>query len=399
VKAGWQTKTLGEVLERTETFDPTRTPTTEFEYIDVSSVSNQTLTIQDTQCLIGKNAPSRARRLVKANDVLFATIRPTLRRIAIVPETLDQQICSTGYFVLRAKPEADHRYLFYFLQTAGFMTAMEKLQKGASYPAVTDGDVRSQPIPVPPLPEQHRIVAILDEAFAGIATARAHAEQNLRNARALFESQLQVVFSQRGEGWVETPLAEATGGVFTGPFGSLLHKSDYIENGIPLVNPAHITSVGIEPDLRKTVSEETAQRLSSYVMQAGDVVIGRRGEMGRCALITEVEAGWLCGTGSFIIKPSNRCDARYLVRLLRSEGCKKRLKEIAGGAVMPNLSNTDLGNLIILLPPIEKQQNILHQIDFLADETQRLESLYQRKLAALDELKQSLLHRAFSGKL
>ncbi len=399
MKAGWQTKTLGEVLERTETFDPTRTPTTEFEYIDVSSVSNQTLTIQDTQYLIGKNAPSRARRLVKANDVLFATIRPTLRRIAIVPETLDQQICSTGYFVLRAQPEADHRYLFYFLQTAGFMTAMEKLQKGASYPAVTDGDVRSQPIPVPPLPEQHRIVAILDEAFAGIATARANAEQNLRNARALFESQLQAVFSQRGEGWVETPLAEATGGVFTGPFGSLLQKSDYIENGIPLVNPAHITSVGIEPDLRKTVSEETAQRLSSYVMQAGDVVIGRRGEMGRCALITEVEAGWLCGTGSFIIKPSNRCDARYLVRLLRSEGCKKRLKEIAGGAVMPNLSNTDLGNLIILLPPIEKQQIILHQIDFLADETQRLESLYQRKLAALDELKQSLLHRAFSGKL
>ena len=270
---------------------------------------------------------------------------------------------------------------------------------GLTVPKLNQGSLREIPIPLPPLPEQHRIVALLDETFAGIATAKANAENNLQNARALFESHLQSVFTERGEGWVEITLAEATGGVFTGPFGSLLHKSDYIENGIPLVNPAHITSIGIEPDFRKTVSEETAQRLSSYVMRAGDIVIGRRGEMGRCALVTDIEDGWLCGTGSFIIKPSNRCDARYLVRFLRSEGCKKRLEEIAGGAVMPNLSNTDLGNIPILLPPLDQQQELLAAIGRIADETQRLESLYQQKLANLDELKQSLLHQAFSGQL
>ena len=159
---GWVEKRLGEALVKTETTDPTRSPQTEFDYIDVSSVSKETLAIQETQRLQGKDAPSRARKLVRTNDVIFATIRPTLRRIAIVPDELDSQVCSTGYFVLRAKPDMDHRLVFYFLQTETFMTAMETLQKGASYPAVTDGDVRLQTIPIPPLNEQKTIAAKLE---------------------------------------------------------------------------------------------------------------------------------------------------------------------------------------------------------------------------------------------
>lgn len=290
----------------------------------------------------------------------------------------------------------DPRFVFYLLSQFD----LKRFAGGAGVPTLNRNDVHGVPVFVPDkIEEQQRIVAILDEAFAGIATARSAAEQNRQNARALFESYLQSVFSQRGEGWEETTIADATGGVFTGPFGSLLHKSDYIENGIPLVNPAHITNVGIEPDLRKTVSAETAQRLSSYIMRTGDIVIGRRGEMGRCAIVTDAEDGWLCGTGSFVIKPSNRCDTSYLVRLLRSESCKSRLEEIAGGAVMPNLSNTALGNFPIFLPPIDIQKAVLKEIDALHEQTQRLEALYQCKLEALDELKQSLLHQAFSGNL
>lgn len=286
------------------------------------------------------------------------------------------------------------------MDSAVFQTSLIEQSGGAAIQNVASVRIlKDINIFLPPLSEQQRIVAILDEAFEAIAAARANAEQSRQNAQALFESYLQSVFSQRGEGWVDTTIAAATGGVFTGPFGSLLHKSDYIEHGIPLVNPAHITSVGIEPDLRKTVSEETAQRLSNYIMRAGDIVIGRRGEMGRCAIVTDIEDGWLCGTGSFVIKPSERCDARYLVRLLRSESCKTQLENIAGGAVMPNLSNTDLSNFPIILPPIEMQRSVLRKIDLMAEKTQHLEAIYQRKIAALDELKQSLLQQAFSGQL
>jgi type I restriction enzyme S subunit len=206
MRTGWKTQTLGDILEKSETINPLQTPADEFDYIDVSSISNQTFQIEATQRLKGKDAPSRARRLVRANDVLFATIRPTLRRIAIVPDGLDGQVCSTGYFVLRPKPEIDHRWVFYSLFTESFMGQMECLQKGASYPAVTDAEVRSQLITYPSRKEQHRIVAILDEAFDGIATAKANAEKNLQNARALFESHLHSVFTYRGDGWVETTL-------------------------------------------------------------------------------------------------------------------------------------------------------------------------------------------------
>ncbi len=308
-----------------------------------------------------------------------------------------EEVCiGRGLAAIRSRKELDRDFLFYQLlhlqpEIAG--------KEGAVFASINKSEIAALPIAFAPLPEQQRIVGILDEAFEGIATAKANAEKNLQNARALFESHLHEVFSQRGEGWVETKLSDATGGIFTGPFGSLLHKSDYVDDGIPLVNPAHITETGVEPDLRKTISKETAKRLSNYIMREGDIVIGRRGEMGRCALITEVEDGWLCGTGSFFIKPSSRCDTRYLVRFLRSDSCKRRLEKIAGGAVMPNLSNTDLGNLRFDLPPLAWQKEIVQAIDSLAAESRHLESIYRQKLDALEGLKKSLLHQAFTGAL
>ena len=288
-------------------------------------------------------------------------------------------------------------YLFYWYKTVA--PQVVAAGTGATVQGVKVELVKSLQLPLPSLPEQKRIVAILDEAFAAINKAMANTERNLANARGLFESHLNDVFTQNTVGWVETTIGQATGGVFTGPFGSLLHKSDYIANGIPLVNPAHITELGIAPDMRKTVSKETASRLENYVMREGDIVIGRRGEMGRCALVSDTEDGWLCGTGSFYIKPSGRCDSRYLVRYLRSSGCKAASEKIAGGAVMPNLSNKALANLRIHLPPPDQQVVILKKIEDLHIETQTLIPLYERKIIALNTLKQSMLHQAFIGEL
>ena len=299
---------------------------------------------------------------------------------------------------LKKTAEVSSDFVNLWLKSPLFFDQLDK-GNGATVDTLTIQKLQSVVIDLPPLEEQLQIVGILDEAFDGIATAKANAEKNLQSARALFESHLDLVLTRRGKDWTETTLGKATGGVSTGPFGSLLHKRDYVENGIPLVNPAHITETGIEPDLRKTVSSESTVRLSAYVMREGDIVIGRRGEMGRCALVTSVEDGWLCGTGSFFIKPSEVCDTSYLVRFLRSQGCREALEKLAGGAVMPNLSNVALSNLRFHLPPLDVQREILRDIDVLHEETQRLESLYQQKLAALDELKKSLLHQAFSGAL
>ena len=108
-------------------------------------------------------------------------------------------------------------------------------------------------------------------------------------------------------GWMFSSLAELVT-LQTGPFGSSLHQSDYVADGIPLINPMHIVGGRVRPHRENAVSEETAERLAVFCVQPGDVVIGRRGEMGRCAVITERERGWLCGTGSMVI----RCGAQLL---------------------------------------------------------------------------------------
>jgi type I restriction enzyme, S subunit len=377
MKAGWQLKRFEEVLEIRNGKNQREVESESGEYPIFGSAGNVMGYATSYICEAGTTIIGRKGNI---NTPIFATTKFWNVDTA---------------FGLASKPELDSKFLYYFCVSFDFGA----LNRGTTIPSLVKSELLGLQIPMPKLPEQKRIVTLLDEAFAHIATAKANAEQNLQNARALFESHLQSVFTKNGSGWHRVTLGEATGGVFTGPFGSLLHKSDYIENGIPLVNPAHITANGIEPDLRKTVSVETAQRLASYIMRKGDIVIARRGEMGRCALITDAEDGWLCGTGSFCIKPSARVDPAYLVRFLRSNTCKQRLEKIAGGAVMPNLSNTDLSNLNFDLPSVDIQRTICAAIDELATETQRLESLYQQKLSALESLKKSLLHQAFSGQL
>ncbi|WP_298219877.1 restriction endonuclease subunit S [Halothiobacillus sp.] len=398
MKAGWKTKSLGDVCKviggGTPSKDNAEYYSGEIHWATVRDMRSDVIT--ETECKITKAAvTSSATNIIPSGNVVIAT-RVGLGKVCLLGQ--DTAINQDLRAIVPINPsDLAVRFLFWWLKsTADLIVAAGT---GATVQGVKLPFVKSLQIPLPPIHEQHRIVAILDEAFDGIAKARANVEQNRQNARALFESHLQSVFTQRGEGWISTTLGKATGGIYTGPFGSLLHKSDYVTNGIPLVNPAHISATGIEPDMQKTVSKETAERLSSYIMREGDIVIGRRGEMGRCALVTSVEDGWLCGTGCFFIKPSERCDSGYLVRFLRSDACKQRLEKIAGGAVMPNLSNTDLGNLSINLPPLEQQKTIVGGIKAVAAETQRLESLYQQKLAALDELKKSLLHQVFSGQL
>ncbi|MFM4972489.1 restriction endonuclease subunit S [Aeromonas veronii] len=399
MKAGWATKTITDVCSVVNGGTP-KTGVSEYwdgthQWITPAEMGKRSspYVARTERTITDAGMQSCSARLLPPLSVILSSRAPIGHLVINTEPMATNQGCKG----LVPSDGLNHKYLYYYLSS--IVQLLNDLGTGATFKELSGGKLKEVPIPVPPLAEQQRLVAILDKAFEAIAAARANAEQNRQNAQALFESYLQSVFSQRGEGWVDTTIAAATGGVFTGPFGSLLHKSDYIEHGIPLVNPAHITNVGIEPDLRKTVSEETAQRLSNYIMRTGDIVIGRRGEMGRCAIVTDVEDGWLCGTGSFVIKPSERCDTRYLVRLLRSESCKTQLENIAGGAVMPNLSNTDLSNFPIILPPIDMQRSLLRKIDLMAEKTQHLEALYQRKIAALDELKQSLLQQAFSGQL
>ncbi len=193
---GWEEKNLGEVLVKTETVDPTKKPNEEFIYLDVSSVNKETKEIENATVILGKDAPSRARKLVRTNDVIFATVRPTHSRVALITEEYDEQVCSTGYFVLRAKEFLNNNLVYYFLLTYSFNKQMEKLQKGASYPAVTDSEVKGIYISFPKsLKEQQTIVQKLDALSAETKKLEAIYNQKINDLEELKKSVLQKAFS------------------------------------------------------------------------------------------------------------------------------------------------------------------------------------------------------------
>ena len=153
---------LGDIVTKTRQRDPKRMPYLKFKYVDVSSISNELYKIIEFREFLGKNAPSRARKEIKTGDIIFATVRPYLKRIAIVPQELDGELCSTAFCVLRCNMNfADHVFVFNYLLTDNFVERVSASQRGSSYPAVTDKDVLNQKIPLPPLSEQKQIAHIL----------------------------------------------------------------------------------------------------------------------------------------------------------------------------------------------------------------------------------------------
>ncbi|MFA5208416.1 MAG: restriction endonuclease subunit S [Candidatus Paceibacterota bacterium] len=192
----WAREKLGDILQKTETINPLNEPSKEFIYVDVSSINKKTFSIENTTLVKGKDAPSRARKLIKTNDVIYATIRPTLKRIAIVPENLNEQVCSTGYFILRSKDVLINKLIFYFLQSNDFNEKMERLQKGASYPAVTDKEIKNQIILFPKsIARQKAIITKLDTLSVKTKKLESTYKQKLESLEELKKSILKRAFN------------------------------------------------------------------------------------------------------------------------------------------------------------------------------------------------------------
>lgn len=192
--------------------------------------------------------------------------------------------------------------------------------------------------------------------------------------------------------WETIKLGDAVSDVSTGPFGSVLHEKDYVAGGIPLVNPINMVDGAIVPDWSKTVAPATLERLSSYILHEGDLVVARRGDIGRCAVVRRESSGWLCGTGSFFIRPSKRVAADFLAYLLSSPDCRTKLVNAATGTTMLNLSNSALKDLLIPLPPLDEQKRIVAILDEAFEGLDRAAANAKKNLANARELFDSHLN-------
>ena len=195
-EAQWEEKELGEICEKTTNIKWGDHKNNNFQYVDLTSVSRDDFSIVETKEVNSKNAPSRAKKVIKTNDVIFGTTRPTLMRVTIIPAEFNNHICSTGFAVLRAKKERVlPQFIYYFIRSEQFMNRMESVQTGASYPAVSDAKVLETKIPLPPVAEQKRIVARLDSLSAKVRELQTLQSQTAADFSNLHQSILHQAFS------------------------------------------------------------------------------------------------------------------------------------------------------------------------------------------------------------
>jgi len=339
-------------------------------------------------------------------DVLLAKITPCFEngKLGIAAGlTNGVGFGSSEFMVLRPGANLDREYLYYYLARAAFREEGALRMGGAvGQQRVPREFVETYPIPLPPLPEQHRIVAILDQAFEAIATARANTEQNLQNARELFDSHLASVFTQRGPGWTAKPLGSIcrfSNGLWKGekpPFQrvGVIRNTNFTKRGT--LNNSDVAYLDVE-----------AKKLATRRLQFGDIILEKSGggpkqAVGRVALFDKEDDGFSFSnfTAALRVVSPNELDFRFLHRFLHwiyLSGATEQMQSHSTG--IRNLDGDAYKAIAVSFPSLPEQRRIVDRIAATEAETDRLESLYQQKLTALDNLRESILHHAFTGQL
>lgn len=264
---------------------------------------------------------------------------------------------------------------------------------GLTVPKLNQGKLKEIPIPLPSLSEQKRIVAILDEAFAGISQAVANAEKNLANARELFESYLNNVFTQKGEGWVEKTVSE----IADCRLGKMLDKKKNKGSPKPYIRNKNVRwfNVDLNDLLEMRFEKDEKER---YSVESGDLVICEGGYPGRAAI-------WENDEPIYFQKAIHRVRAkkpihnRWLLYFLYLSDVTGELRQYFTGAGIQHFTGKSLKRFRLPIAPAEEISSHLDKFDSLFEETKHLETIYQQKLTALTELKQSILQKAFAGEL
>ena len=282
--------------------------------------------------------------------------------------------------IVADKKQAHPRFLLYFLSTI----AAQDLVQDHAYPSLNLPTIAGIEVHLPPLAEQQRIVGMLDEAFAGLATAKANAEKNLQNARALFESHLQSVFTQgsqsaaegRGPGWVEKSLGETC----------------------EMYQPKTIGTKDLVPDGSYPVfgANGVIGRYDKFNHEEPQLLVTCRGATCGSVNISEPKS-WITGNAMVVRPLDHSLDLKFLEFVFRG-GID--ISKAITGAAQPQITRTNLSPLLIRFPKsVAEQRKLAEQFERLTEETQRLARLYARKLVLLEALKKSLLHQAFAGEL
>ena len=383
---GWEVKKLAEVCQ----IEKSQGIYTNLPYVGMENIES------NTAKFIGSTEPQSVKSSTfkfSPNHVLYGRLRPYLNKV-LAPDFVGH--CSTEIFPIKPSECLNRNFLLYWLLIDSTVKRINATCTGARMPRANMNDVFEFDFPLPPLYKQKRIVAILDEAFEGIDRAIANTEKNLANSRELFESYLNTIFKQKGDGWKEKTLQEIS---IKFSRGKSKHRprgdKKLYEGKYPLIQTGDISNA----KHRITNYSQTYNELGlaqSQIWPQGTVCIAIVGANVAETAILDFDA---CFPDSVIgiIVNDEVADSDYVEYLLQS--FKAELKEKGKGTARDNINIGTFANQRFPFPNVKTQKIIVFQLQELSFETQRLETIYRQKLAALNELKQSILQKAFTGEL
>jgi type I restriction enzyme S subunit len=337
-------------------------------------------------------------------DIVFARTGATTGKSYLVCDPPESVAAS---YLIRLRVEDSGvlaRFVSKYFQTREYWDSVTSGISGSAQGGFNASKLSAMVIPIPPIAEQKQIVAILDEAFEGIDSAIANTERNIANARELFESYLNAIFTRKGDDWEETKL------------GKLLKiLTDYHANGsykILKQNVELLDTEGYAHMVRSTDFEHGFQNAFKYIDQhayeflakskifGGEVIISKIGNAGKVYLMPELEMPSSLAMNLFLLRTDqDQLRSDYLYFFLESTLGRVQISERLNGTTTKTIRKDGIRSISVRFPAIEEQEKIVEKLTYVLDETKRLEAVYQQKLAALNELKQSILQKAFSGEL
>ena len=318
--------------------------------------------------------------------------------------TSDEFTCTQTTIAMRANELVYNRFLCYYLQTVNW----DDIVSGVAIPMLTISKLSTVDIQLPPFIEQQQIVEKLDAILPKVRQLKARLEKIPVLLKIFRQSVLSSACSGKltedwrivnssTKNWDVRELSDIAEVIFTGPFGTMLHKSDYIKGGIPVINPTNIINNIIEPDHKVTITADKALELARYILKENDIVLSRRGDLSKCGIVSEKEVGWLAGTGAFIVRV--KMDPNFFRMAFQTPATQETINSSSIGSTMPNLNQGILSKLKVLCPSPEEQQEVVTRVDNLFALADSIEAKHKQATQLIEKIEQSVLAKAFHGEL
>jgi len=345
---------------------------------------------------------------IMLNDILIVKDGATTGRVSFIDHEYPYENSFTNehVFICRASKHNCSKYIFYYLRSTEGQRQIMTTFHGGAQGGINSEFAKEVYIPLATKEEQQQIVEKLDAILPKIRKVK----ERLEKIPDLLKKFRQSVLSAACTGkltedwrsensieykWERSTLKDVAYKISTGPFGTMLHNSDYIANGIPVINPINIKANRITPDFNFCISTEMVSKLSKYKLQKNDIILARRGDLSKCGIVSETEENWIAGTGTFFIR--THMNPFYFRMNYQNRNTQGILNHNSIGSTMPNLNQGILGKIEIFVPSLKEQNEIVRRVDELFAHADSLETKYKKTMERIEKIEQSVLAKAFRG--